>query len=129
MLKIIYTLKLQNFNFNKITDQQNQNQTKKNISNILILNILVIILTQITITNQSTISSMDSKSSCLYTFSDNTSVDLSPLRKEKDYIFPVGRYIYKGNFCGPQVDKCSGLNLPASIYIRRKQNRYKIKKF
>ena len=57
---------------------------------------------------------------CSYTFNDGTSVDLSPLRRDKDFTFPVGRYIYKGNFCGTQIDKCSGLELPASIYIRRK---------
>lgn len=71
-------------------------------------------------TLQSQISTSNNGSTnCLYTFSDNSQVDLSPLRKEKDFTFPVGRYIYKGNFCGSQIDKCSGLNLPASIYIRR----------
>jgi hypothetical protein len=97
----------------------NNNNENKNTKNLHIITILIL-LAQLTIINSSKITSLTTfEKPCLYTFSDNTSVDLSPLRKEKDFTFPVGRYIYKGNFCGKQVDKCSGLSLPASIYIRR----------
>ncbi len=58
-------------------------------------------------------------SSCVFSLSDGNMVDLNVLRSNTDYMFPVGRYIYKANFCGTQNDRCSGLLIPASIYIKR----------
>jgi len=108
---------------NQISNVKNKNKNnyKNKYSPNLYIILIIITLAKITLINSSQITSLNLyEKPCIYTFSDNTSVDLSPLRKEKDFTFPVGRYIYKGNFCGSQVDKCSGLNLPASIYIRRK---------
>jgi len=67
---------------------------------------------------------------CLFTLSDGNIADLSMLRRNTDYTFTVGRYIYKANFCGNQIDRCSGLEIPASIYIRCKTLKkiFKIKK-
>ena len=87
-------------------------------TNSLMLFTISIIILLIETTQASKITPLTQKG-CTYTFNDNTSVDLLPLRRDKDYTFPVGRYIYKGNFCGTQHDKCSGLEIPAPIYIRR----------
>ena len=93
----------------------------KKTNNTLILFIITITISFLLIekTHESQITHLNEKS-CTFKFEDNTSVDLSPLRRETDFTFPVGRYIYKGNFCGPQKDKCGGLQLAGSIYIRRK---------
>ncbi len=61
----------------------------------------------------------DSNSDCIYTLSDGNIVDLSMLRRYHDYTFTIGRYLYKANFCGNMIDTCSGLNVPAAIYIKR----------
>ena len=66
------------------------------------------------------------QNSCIYHLSNGSLVDLSSLRKSSDYIFPVGRYIYKANFCGNLIDKCGSMEVPASIYIKRKINKIKI---
>lgn len=62
-----------------------------------------------------------SDNNCVFTLKDGNMVDISSLKKlNGDYTFEFGRYIYKANFCGTQISRCSGLMIPASINIKRK---------
>jgi len=55
---------------------------------------------------------------CKYTLSDGNKVDFLNLRRTSDYLFSIGRYEYKANFCGPLVMPCVGSLTPAAIFLK-----------
>lgn len=62
----------------------------------------------------------NNNNNCIYELKDGSVVDIGTLKKSyQDYSFVIGKYVYKANFCGTQVERCSGLAIPASINIRR----------
>lgn len=67
--------------------------------------------------NASNVRLMSGTGSCKYTLNDGNSVDFSHLRRSQDYIFQVGRYIYRANFCAPLNFKCHESQTPAAIFI------------
>jgi fructose-1,6-bisphosphatase len=60
---------------------------------------------------------------CIYSMNDGTKIDFRKLRKNTiDYIFVVGRYEYKANFCGPLVHGCIQSLTPAAIFLNSNRN-------
>ena len=86
-----------------------------NSKNCLLLILSIILL--LNIFNCLSLRQKTENSFCVYNLNNGLKADLNTLKSQVDYTNSIGRYVYKGNFCGPMKISCNG-PANAGIYIR-----------